>query len=171
LVEGQDDEYQHHQELDDLVEQEDSDEDVDEEDEEDDDDDEEDDGSDKKRKRQGRKRRSGGGGAKKRRVSYSYNVDDRKAWRKRQVGIDGLTDEERWTQRMSELESFKQRFGHVNVPQKWHENQKLANWLKVHSLNLSLPPQQPLHGAQHHNLLAGGLPGPPSPRDMVLRVC
>ncbi|ELR15215.1 uncharacterized protein ACA1_218700 [Acanthamoeba castellanii str. Neff] len=80
-----------------------------------------------------RKKRSGGGssaGGKRRRMSYSYNVDDRKAWRKRQVGIDGLTDEERWTQRMSELEAFKERFGHVNVPQKWHENQKLANWLK-----------------------------------------
>lgn len=110
-------------------------------DEEDDGEVEDSDASDGSRKGKKRKSSQGGrrGGGKRRkpsakqqpRLGYSYNVEDRKAWRKRQVGLDGLTDEERWETRIAELQEFKRVHGHVNVPQKWHQNQKLANWLKV----------------------------------------
>lgn len=60
----------------------------------------------------------------------SLSAAGHQSWRKQQVGLDGLTDEERWDLRIGELHEFKRRYGHVNVPQKWSENQKLANWLK-----------------------------------------
>ena len=40
-----------------------------------------------------------------------------------------------WEQRFSELFSFKQRFGHCNVPDKWQENPKLGNWIGVQRRN------------------------------------
>src|SRR5262249_39956889 len=46
-----------------------------------------------------------------------------------QLGFDWSPSETFWKERLSELEEFKRRFGHCNVPAKWAENSALGTWV------------------------------------------
>ena len=66
-----------------------------------------------------------------RRLYKTGRLNSEKINRLDKIGFQWDVLENVWEQRFSELLSFKERFGHCNVPDKWQENPKLGNWIGV----------------------------------------
>jgi hypothetical protein len=56
-------------------------------------------------------------------------LSNKRTQRLKELGFQFDRHNDRWESRYCELIEFKEAYGHCNVPDKWPENPKLANWV------------------------------------------